>query len=216
MPRHRKGTIKQQRRGKWAYLCVLTEADRKEGDRRQEMEGGRGGEKLLLLLLLLLRRLRPHHPPPPDQCPLMSSVWVDPIGLGATRQDRWASGCAENRPNPVRGMVVVARPFVCSMALSNHWSKVSAAKGGYHLVSSRLGHVMSCHIMSCLCLSDLVWIYLFWPFWVLDVSRAQEYMAQICLPYPSAYTSYGSQWWWRRRLFGLAGWVSAIYRLLGS
>lgn len=32
---------------------------------------------------------------------------VDPVGLGATRltrQDRWAPGCAENRPNPVRGM----------------------------------------------------------------------------------------------------------------
>lgn len=24
-----------------------------------------------------------------------------PVGLGATRQDRWAPGCAESRPNPV-------------------------------------------------------------------------------------------------------------------
>lgn len=44
-------------------------------------------------------------PPPPAPAPTPPPASrVEPVGLGATRRDRWAPGCAENRPNPVRGM----------------------------------------------------------------------------------------------------------------
>lgn len=91
------------------------QADRKEGDRRQE--GGEGSNSPLSPLLLLVPRR------------------VDPVGLRATRQETDGTpGCAEDRPNPVRGMArdgkkcvsCAAGPFVCVPSLLGPSERVEA------------------------------------------------------------------------------------------
>lgn len=162
-------------------------------------------------------------PPPPAPAPTPPPASrVEPVGLGATKRDRWAPGCAENRPNPVRGMgldgvcvSVSVCVCVCCAAprvFPRSWDHPRAGVGAARRLSlACLSPVRSRVDLSCSGLPA--------PF---DVSPAQEYIGRILalcavsnLRQQRQRRSVG-RWWWRRRLFGLAGWPAVWPRRVAT